>query len=194
MIRREVMFRADSFVKSNVGSAEQRDFLISELKQRQKEYPAGMDQSNENCWRFSNPCKNIDWLLSELTELLNSAIDTYNKEDIIFSRQSSTNEVIINYWANINQPKSRNTFHTHKEDNFSAVYYLQGAGTGDLRFPNPANILGDCNKFSAFTRDFNFAPKDGDLILWPAWMPHEVETNLSDRERINLAFNIRLRK
>jgi Xaa-Pro aminopeptidase len=32
--------------------------------------------------------------------------------------------------------------------------------------------------------------QDGDLILWPAWVPHEVETNFSDRERVNIVFDI----
>lgn len=194
MIRHASMFRADSFIKSGVGSDVQRSSLIQELKQKQIEFPNGMDFSNVGCWRFGNPCKDIDWLLSEITELLNTAINLYNTEDEVFARHSNTEEVIINYWANINKPNSRNAFHTHKEEDFSAVYYLQGEETGNLRFPNPANMLGDCNKFAPFTRDFNFSPRDGDLILWPAWMPHEVEPNRSSRERINLTFNIRLHK
>ena len=35
-------------------------------------------------------------------------------------------------------------------------------------------------------------PKDGDLFIWPAWIPHKVDRNESDRQRINLAFNINI--
>ena len=28
--------------------------------------------------------------------------------------------------------------------------------------------------------------------MWPSWMPHEVMYNESDRQRINIAFNIEL--
>ena len=72
------------------------------------------------------------------------------------------------------------------------MYYLQGSGTGDLILANPANVLADCNLDAPYTHDMAFSPKDGDLILWPAWVPHEVEPNLSDKERINIAFNINI--
>ena len=36
-------------------------------------------------------------------------------------------------------------------------------------------------------------PKDGLLILWPGWVPHEVEENKSDQQRINLAWGINYR-
>ena len=33
-------------------------------------------------------------------------------------------------------------------------------------------------------------PKDGMLILWPAWVPHEVIENKSNRQRINIAWGL----
>ena len=38
----------------------------------------------------------------------------------------------------------------------------------------------------------HFTPNDGDLIIWPGWIPHEVEENPASHERINFAFNINL--
>jgi hypothetical protein len=104
------------------------------------------------------------------------------------------NKFEIFYWTNINAPLSRNVLHSHKNSIFSAVYYIQGTDTGALRLINPANTLGDCNRLSPFTRDFYFNPKDRDLILWPAWVPHEVEINESARERINIVFDIKLKE
>ena len=34
--------------------------------------------------------------------------------------------------------------------------------------------------------------KDGDLLIWPAWVPHFVEENKSNKQRINIASNIKL--
>ena len=31
--------------------------------------------------------------------------------------------------------------------------------------------------------------KEGDLILFPSWVPHYVDKNNTDKERISLAFN-----
>ena len=33
-------------------------------------------------------------------------------------------------------------------------------------------------------------PKDGMLVLWPGWIPHEVIENKSNRQRINIAWGI----
>jgi len=192
MTERVTLFRADLFTESNIGTVVQRTDLIQQLKILQANTP-GMSFSNPGCFRIEFPVENISWLIDKISVLLVKAVDFYNNEDSVFNNIKKTPNAKIVCWANINAPGSRNTFHTHKEDDFSGVLYLQGTNCGDLRFPNPSNILGDCGKTSPFMRDFSFAPHDGDLVLWPSWLPHEVEPNLSDRERINLAFNIRIK-
>jgi len=191
MINRKTTFRAEVFAVTNIGTASQRQTLIDDIREKQSS-GASMDYSNPGCFRIERPCKDISWLLDEINVLLVEAVNFYIQEDTVFNSIKKSKDAVIHYWANVNQPGSRNTLHTHKEDDFSCVYYLQGTDSGDLRFPNPANLLGDCSKTSPFTRDFLFSPKDGDLILWPSWLPHEVEPNLSNRERINLAFNFRI--
>lgn len=191
MTTHKTAFQAEVFVKPNVGTEDQRTSILAQLRQQQAA-GLGMDFSNPGCFRIEQPCTDIAWLFDEINILLVKAINFYKGIDGVFKQLPLSTDASVTYWANINQPGSRNTFHTHKEDDFSCVYYLQGTSTGDLRFPNPANLLGDCSKTSPFTRDFLFAPTDGDLILFPSWLPHEVEPNLSNRERINIAFNFRI--
>ena len=193
MIKQVPLFHADLLHKTNVGTLEQRADLIKQIKKKQNEFPAGSADSNPGCWRLSEPCTDINWLFDEINGMLTQAIDLYADKDKVFTRFARCEEISVSYWANVNQPGSRNTFHTHKEDHFSLCYYLQAEGTGNLRMVNHINILGDCNKTAPFVRDVSIAPKDGDLFLWPAWVPHEVEANLSDKERINLVFNIKLK-
>jgi hypothetical protein len=191
MISKKTLFRSDLFIRSSVGTESQRNDVIQQIKEKQNS-SASMRFSNPGCFRIDNPCSNISWLFDQINVLLHQAIEFYQVEDNIFGHLPISEKFDFSWWANVNSPGSRNTFHTHKEDEFSCVYYLQGTDTGDLRFPNPANLLGDCCKTSPFTRDFLFSPKDGDLILFPSWLPHEVEPNLSDRERINVAFNFKV--
>ncbi len=191
MIGKKTAFRAEVFTNCNVGTDEQRAEIVQQLKFYQSQ-SNGMGFSNPGCFRIDKPDINIGWLFDEINVLLVEAVKFYKQEDSVFSKLVIGQDAIVHWWANINAPGSRNTFHTHKEDEFSCVYYLQGTDTGDLRFPNPANLLGDCSKTSPFTRDFLFAPNDGDLILFPSWLPHEVEPNLSNRERINIAFNFKV--
>lgn len=185
----QTLFRGDLFAISDVGTQYQRNDIIKQILIARKLDPDGSADSNHGCWRTMYPCEDIDWLLAEVEKLGREAAAFYSQEDPVY-RNHNKSVCKIAYWANINQPKSRNVFHAHKPKHFSAVYYLQGKDTGGLRLINPANLLGDCNVKSPFVRDFTFIPNDGDLILWPAWVPHEVEPNYSDTERINLVFDL----
>ena len=73
---------------------------------------------------------------------------------------------------------------------FVGLYYIDAEGTGDLIFHNPINLVSDCNPKSPFVRTVSYPPKNGNLLLWPAWVPHEVEINNSDRYRINIYLRI----
>jgi hypothetical protein len=175
--------------KGLVGSDEQVEKLKTEiLDLARTSSPASF--TNPGCWRGIQNLSNINFLLKEISLLVNEAIEYYSSKDQQFSSISSK-DFTIHYWSNVNAPGSRNVLHAHKPGVFSGVYYLQGTGTGALRIINPANILGECNPESPFTRDFFFEPKDRDLIIWPSWLPHEVEPNLSNKDRINIAFDVR---
>lgn len=185
------LYEAVLDTSSNVGSDKEVNGLREQIDQiRNKE---SISNTNDGCWRSESKYENINWLLKAITSKVFHAIEYYSERDGVFSnaiQQIYKQDLQIFYWTNINQPNSRNSFHSHKNAIFSGVYYIQGTGTGDLRIVNPANILGDCNKLSPFTRDFYYTPKDRDLILWPSWLPHEVETNRSNRERINIAYDV----
>jgi uncharacterized protein (TIGR02466 family) len=181
----KIILDASLFDKANVGQTSDYENLIEQINSIRN--TPSVDDSNLGCWRSSHRYENIDWLISEVFNLVHQAIDYYQK-DSVFARTKK--DIKLNYWTNINQPGSRNVIHSHVKSHFSCVYYLQGTNTGDLRLINPANILGDCNRSAPYARDFYFSPKDRDLILWPSWIPHEVEPNLSNRERINIVFDI----
>ena len=36
----------------------------------------------------------------------------------------------------------------------------------------------------------SYTPKDGDLVVFPGWVPHDIELNKSNKPRINISFNI----
>lgn len=197
MITQLTLFRAEAFIQRDIGTPEQRSALTEYIRQGKKIDPAGVGKSNYGCWRKnfddSWPLENVDWLHKAINNSLVTAVNFYANEDHVYSNINRSEELIVTSWANINQPGSRNTYHSHRGHHYVACYYLQGKGTGDLILANPANVLGDCNSSAPYTHDFSFSPRDGDLVLWPAWVPHEVEPNLSDRERINIAFNIRIK-
>ena len=181
------IFSADFFHQPNVGLDKINQLQEEILTAKQTE--ASTEYTNERCWRSSRRY-NIPWLMDQVVLLANQAVEFYQDKDSVFRSTYKNQPFKINYWTNVNSPGARNVLHSHLDSCFSCVYYIQATGTGDLRLLNPANLLGKTNRQSPFSRDFYFSPAEGDLILWPAWVPHEVEPNLSNNDRINITFDI----
>lgn len=185
-----MLFRADSTFLSDVGTEQQRKELLDQVYKNKEEHPNAY-ATNIGCYRNSAIYENVQWLYDAVQTCTDNLITFYREEDQMLG-SLPIKDVQFTYWTNINGPGSRNVIHSHKDADFACVYYLQGTDTGALRFANPANIEGDCRDTAPFVRDGYFYPKDGDIIVWPAWVPHEVEPNLSDRDRVNITFDIRV--
>ena len=190
------ILEAKFYHKHNIGTEHQVSTLLDDIN-TVYDKTSSTASSNLDCWRSSNVYENLDWLTDEIIKLVNENVDYYSKLDSIFAKlmEKHQRKYILTYWTNVNKPGSRNVMHSHKDAIFSGVYYVKGYDTGDLRIINPANVLGDCEMASPYVRDFYFTPVDKDLIMWPSWLPHEVETNKhASKNRINIAFDIRIAK
>jgi uncharacterized protein (TIGR02466 family) len=106
---------------------------------------------------------------------------------------------ITDCWANINRKGHAHTMHTHPNNFLSGVYYVKTpARSGRIVFgdPRPAAsaitpTLAENTRFNS--NEMSFEPEDGKLILFNSWLPHFVELNRSEEERISIAFNVMLK-
>ena len=102
---------------------------------------------------------------------------------------------IVGSWFNNNRKYSSHESHNHLPNIISGIYYVQAE-------ENDAKItFHDQNKisnwpFRAPSRVSNlteprqsFTPKTGRLYLFPSYIEHSVEQQLSDNERISISFN-----
>lgn len=103
---------------------------------------------------------------------------------------------ISNYWFNINNYKDFNIPHKHSSSILSCVFYAKvPKNSGRLVFINDYEIqcyleprfVKASNKFSTTEKAFN--PKDNSLFIFPSWITHFVEPNMSKEDRISFAFN-----
>jgi uncharacterized protein (TIGR02466 family) len=100
-------------------------------------------------------------------------------------------------WLNVNDSRQcMNSEHVHG-DVFSGVFYLQAPeGSGKLSLVNPGiNRMWDgcklVNQKNQFTGEsIRIEPVEGNIILFPSYLPHSVETNNHDEERISISFNV----
>jgi len=100
-------------------------------------------------------------------------------------------------WLNVNDSRQcMNSEHVH-EDVFSGVFYLQAPDeSGKLVVQNPAinkmwkgcSLTSQKNQYTG--ESIRIEPVEGNIILFPSYIPHSVETNNHDEERISISFTL----
>tara|TARA_A100001388_G_scaffold275747_1_gene261888 strand:- start:477 stop:1115 length:639 start_codon:yes stop_codon:yes gene_type:complete len=116
---------------------------------------------------------------------------------------------LTNFWINISGKGSSNTPHTHSGLTYSGVFFIKvpkkmkGGRFLFYRNFNEADFISTAY-MGHFREDYQkqgydypintISPKENMLIVFPAWVPHAVEINLSDDERISLSFNFKLNR
>jgi uncharacterized protein (TIGR02466 family) len=184
------LFSAEIFVK-NIGTQEQLTDLIEQSLWYQKNEPYVMRYTNNGCWRSSFKYNNFDWVYDELQGVVEEAMQHYAKDDPTYANKlKQQGELDLQHWTNINEPGSRNVVHSHLAVQYASVFYLQVEGTGDICFYNPANLTENCHATAPWVSVMSYTPKNGDLVVFPGWTPHDIELNKSDKSRISIAFNI----
>lgn len=107
---------------------------------------------------------------------------------------------IENFWFNINKKNHTNSVHIHDNSFVSGVYYLQATdGQGTINFYK-SQILdyavmsqAPIDKFTPISASaMSFQPRTSKLIMFPGWLPHGVERNTTDEDRISVSFNIKI--
>lgn len=111
--------------------------------------------------------------------------------------------VCDNMWANINPRHGYNRTHTHPNALWSGVYYVQAPeDSGRIYLTDPrvqatmvtAHLSESATDMRDTWKEVFFEPVAGRLLIFPAWLSHEVQPNLSRLkgragDRISIAFN-----
>jgi uncharacterized protein (TIGR02466 family) len=112
-----------------------------------------------------------------------------------------------NMWANVNRSGHGNEFHSHPGSFWSGVYYVDDGGIdgdpalgGELEFMDPrgpgpamyAPHLAFGKAGLSVGANETVRPKAGRLVMFPAWLLHQVRPYRGKAERISIAFNLSL--
>ena len=103
---------------------------------------------------------------------------------------------ISEMWSIINKKDSYNESHIHPNNFLSSVYYVQASkDCGNIIFNNPNQV--SRNKYPLDIKKTEFSAniqkieaKEGTLLLFPSYLWHSVETNMSENDRIIISFNV----
>jgi uncharacterized protein (TIGR02466 family) len=95
-------------------------------------------------------------------------------------------------WLTLTKPGQYAHRHSHGYSDISGVYYVKTSGSdGDFWAENPLNQLFETSYFySHIPEKIYIKPQIGRLMLFPSWLKHGVNKNLTNNERISFSFNI----
>ena len=100
-------------------------------------------------------------------------------------------------WYHIANNNARHGIHTHPNTSWAGIFYVQ---TGDCNIEtlngintmfnfNVEHIQGDPGAEWVGQPSHSFVPKEGQLLLFPGWIPHEATPYTGDKDRIVVSAN-----
>ena len=138
---------------------------------------------------------------SEITKLMKQIT---NCIQTIHQQTKRENVRLVDFWVNINGKGGSNIPHTHPGSKYSGVFYIKvpkNMKGGSLLFLRDyeETYLTSQENMGFFKEGYNPLPNDlpkialkpleKSLIVFPSWLPHSVEFNETDEDRISLSFN-----
>ncbi|UYN95328.1 MAG: 2OG-Fe(II) oxygenase family protein [Enhydrobacter sp.] len=173
---------------------------------KQRKTDAGTQHSNYGGWQSSWDMEK--WAGMPAVKLLAFARNTANRVTCNRQGQPVAMTWRANMWANVNRAGDGNEFHSHPGSFWSGVYYVDDGGIGadpslggELEFMDPRapgvamyapqlafNVPGG---LSVGANEV-VLPKAGRMVLFPAWILHQVRPYRGTAERISIAFNLSL--
>ena len=164
---------------------------IKEYCYHLKDNTEGVTISNRGGWHSKEILQPIPDALNELFTNFEGFVNDY------CAQITGLNNLMLgNFWVNINQKYDYNRSHDHQNSILSGVYYVdcEGDDVGNFvaeRDDTAEFFLGTYKNVSGFTgTSFSITPLTGFAFLMPSWVLHSVEQNLTDRDRISVAFNL----
>ena len=157
----------------------------------------GKNHSNKLGWQSEN----LDLSLP-LFDTLFKEINSRAKEihEVIGLKKNLENKLTA-AWLNVNKMGGYHVQHKHMHAALSGTYYLKGVESGaegNIVWRNPTAIDYHMphtivENFTNITSgSYNEKPEKGKLVLFPSWLEHYVEPNLTNEDRISMSFDTQI--
>ena len=169
--------------------------LINYILKLKKKDKIGNNRSNIGGWHSPN----FDLVKEETPIHFINKFKDFLKNIIIneFGWEYLPNKQrIVAMWAIINKKNSYNIKHNHQNCYLSASYYIKKPkNSGDISFFDPKEAktyrFPEVKKKTDYTAEkITIMPEEGDLLIFPSYLYHDVGVNMTNEERIVVSFNI----
>jgi len=130
---------------------------------------------------------------SDLKKEIEEHLTTYTRDVFKYD----VDPYITNSWINMNPQGTVHNSHFHSNSLFSGVFYHRlPKDTPGISFMNPLKHIfeiwpSEWNHHNSYA--WELPVEEGDLIIFPSSLYHEVKENLSENLRVTLSFNSLIR-
>jgi uncharacterized protein (TIGR02466 family) len=171
------------------------------VRRREQEDDSNLIRSNFGGWRSHNDL--FEWPIAEVAKL-KRAIGNALRFMIINATGNKSFECDYDLygWCNINRAYCYRGNHNHPESHWAGAYYVRvGEYTheayplaGQIEFKDPRGAINMVPHpgMTSFGNTLPIKPVEGTLLLFPAWLYHEVHIFPAGEDRISISFNIRI--
>jgi len=174
------------------------DPILSLCYKLRSDDPKGRQLSNQGGWQSQDFEAG---LYPELATLESKIL--WQAHNCIRDYGYDENECLLgigNMWINFNGLNNTNSVHIHDNAFVSGVFYVKakpGQGTLNLyRCYSQDYIIASQARVATYTpisaSAISYHPETGKLIMFPGHLPHGVERNELDEDRISISFNVKL--
>ena len=187
----EYHFPTSVYIKDIPNAVQLNQYLEQKIIQWSQTDPKGHKRTNVNGWHSKTDMNQKEEYNPLTIELFNMQEEIYQKEHL------NRKPVLGNMWANVNYPGGYNRPHLHPNSLFSGVYWIKTpVKSGNLMIYDPRPGIHTTMPGRKegplphqFWREIHYTPRAGTIVMFPAWLWHEVRPNESNDTRISVSFN-----
>lgn len=128
--------------------------------------------------------------MKDLKKFCHDGINDYFRE--IYKPINNLELRITQSWLNLTRKGQFHHRHTHSNSAFSASFYISSSDNDCIYFNSPHNQMlnFETYEYTDFnSRSWQMPAKEGNLLMFPSWLEHEVKTKEDDGDRVSLSFN-----
>ena len=186
------LFPIDVYVEENSDIDNEK---LSEIILEKEKTEPSMVLSNQGGWQSKNTLhydEGFNGVVDLIKENLSTVCSYQNyKKGITFT--------INSMWASVNRYKDLNMKHLHGRSDWSWTYYVSvPMGSGKIIFCDPRirrtmyqkeELLQNFDCPTQYS-EYKIIPSVGKLVIFPSYLEHYVESNLTKQPRISISGNI----
>ena len=177
------------------GSEALNEQLLHFILAERSRDPGGIGRSSVLGWHSGDKL-HLRPEMKEFVEVLEHNVAEVTRTYKLDTRQATVE--LATCWAMVNGKLASGALHCHPNSFLSGAYYVSaGENSGNIFFQDPrpgANTVAcPVTEFQPWTiRQVSYRPHAGGMLVFPSWLYHGVEPNLSDTPRVSISFNYRL--